>query len=258
MEAPPSAEPVINTGGTFPAVALRRRVALIIGNARYAHETPLRNPPRDAGALAAALRRLGFDVMEKYDLDYSGLRRALQAFGRKALAADWALVYFSGHGMLVDGVNYLIPTDAKLQSVIDVEDEAVPLTRVTAKVALAQKLGLVIMDACRNNPFVRSMQVAGLAKSVGTRGLGRPAETEAERPVLVAYAARHGQVALDGDGRNSPYVQALLETLEREPDLEINLFFRKVRDRVLALTHRRQTPWTYGSLPARAYAFALK
>jgi tetratricopeptide (TPR) repeat protein len=232
--------------------ARERRVALVIGNAAYAYSAPLRNPANDARALAAALRGLGFtEVRELYDARLADFTTALKEFGDLASGADWALIYFAGHGIEVGGVNYLIPVDARLENQLHVEDEALPLERLLGKVTGASKLQLVILDACRNNPFVPRMRTSGRV----TRAIGRGlASMEPEGGVLVAYAARHGTTALDGESTNSPYAEALVKHVA-EPGLEINLLFRKVRDEVFSKTGRQQEPYTYGSLPAQPFYF---
>ena len=228
-----------------------RRIALVIGNARYQNTTALNNPANDARIVASALRNLGFsEVIEKHDLTLGALSRELKAFGDKSANADWALVYYAGHGIEVGGTNYVIPIDAALKSASHVEEEAIPLRRVLSKVEQARKLRLVILDACRDNPFARTMKVASATRSVG-RGLAR---IEPAAGVLVAYAARDGQVAKDGDGVNSPYAEALVRQLQ-QPGLEISLLFRRIRDSVWQKTNGEQEPFTYGSLPAEALYF---
>jgi tetratricopeptide (TPR) repeat protein len=230
--------------------AAERRVALIIGNGNYEHVAGLRNPGNDGKALATALRDLGFEVREAYDIDLSEFGKVLKGFGDLAAGADWAVIYFAGHGLEIGGTNYLIPTDAKLELQRHVEDEAMPLSRVLGKVTGASKMQLVILDACRNNPFVAKMRAPGSS----TRSIGKGlASIEPESGMLVAYAARDGTTALDGD-TNSPYLEALVKHLA-EPGLEINLLFRRVRDDVLAKTGRHQEPFTYGSLPAQPFYF---
>jgi tetratricopeptide (TPR) repeat protein len=230
-----------------------RRVALIIANSNYGNAGRLINPANDGRAIAASFRRLGFaEVIERYDLGQTAMGTTLKEFGDKAAGADWAVVYYAGHGIEVNGLAYLIPVDAKLERDTHVGDETVPLSRVLDKVESAQKLRLVILDACRNNPFVARM-VRGTS---GSRSIGRGlSQIEPEGGVLVAYAAKHGTVAEDGnDGANSPFAEALLANLE-EPGLEINFLFRKVRDQVLAKTARRQEPYLYGSLPSESLFF---
>ena len=230
---------------SITALAASRRVALVIGNSAYVSVEPLTNPRNDAKAMGETLRRLGFtEVTEHYDLGHAGMSEALKTFGDKAAGADWAVVFFAGHGMEMSGTNYLIPVDAKLLRDSHVPEEAVSLDRVQAKVDGATKLGLVILDACRNNPFVAKIaRTGGSTRSIG-RGLG---VIEPDGNVMVAFAAKHGTVAEDGTGRNSPFTEALLTRVE-EPNLDVGILFRKVRDDVRAKTQRRQDPYIYGSL----------
>ena len=231
----------------FPSHA-EKRVALVIGNSDYAHASALPNTRNDALDIGATLERLGFAVTRAPNQGYEGLRRGLQAFGRAAAGADVAVVFYAGHGIEVDKRNYLIPVDAKLASDRDVDFEAVPLDLVLRSVEGARRLRLVILDACRNNPFVSAMQRSGATRSIG-RGLAR---VEPGGETLVAYAAKEGTTADDGAARNSPYTTALLKHLE-EPGLEIGMMFRRVRDTVLAATGGRQEPFVYGSLSSEGF-----
>jgi len=229
-----------------------QRVALVIGNSNYVHASILANPANDARAMAATLRRVGFaEVMERYDVSREAMGQALKDFGDLAESAEWAVVFFAGHGIEMNGVNYLIPTDAALKRDTHVSDETVSLTQVQTKVDAATKLGLVILDSCRNNPFLdRMARSAGSTRSIG-RGL---ADVEPEGNVLVVYSAKHGTTALDGTGEHSPFTEALLSNIE-EPGLEINFLFRKVRDQVRLKTERRQEPFLYGSLSSELLYF---
>ena len=228
------------------AVGAQERVALVIGNAEYAHAPRLANPLNDAADVSAALIRLGFAVTKLENASNPALRQALRAFSRAVSAADIAVVFYAGHGLEVDRRNYLVPVDARLASDQDVEFETVSLELVIRSLRRAAGLRLVILDACRENPFVVSMQRAGATRSLG-RGLAR---VETGGKTLVAYAAKEGTVASDGEGRNSPYSEALLRHLE-EPGLGVELLFHKVRDAVLASTGGRQEPFVYGSWPIR-------
>ena len=228
-----------------PALAAER-VALVIGNAGYAHAPGLANPLNDAADVGSALTRLGFAVTRLENAGQGALRQGLLAFTRAASAAEVAVVFYAGHGIEVDQRNFLVPVDARLSSDQDVEFETVPLELVMRSVARASGLRLVILDACRENPFAVTMQRSGATRSVG-RGLAR---VEPGGDTLVAYAAKEGTLASDGEGRNSPYSTALLAHLE-EPGLEVGLLFRKVRDAVLAATGGRQEPFVYGSLSSR-------
>jgi len=230
-----------------------RRVALVIGNGSYraAGVQILPNPRRDAGAMAELFRGFGFQtVTVYYDLDYAATLRALREFEREAEQADWAVVYFAGHGIEVGGNNHLVPVDAQLRSDRDVSEEAVPLSRVLDRISGARRLRLVILDACRDNPFVARMQ--RVASRNMTRGLAPIEDTQLAAGTMVAFAARAGQIAEDGAGANSPFVQSLLRRLP-ERGVEINMLFRRVRDDVLTATARRQEPFIYASLPGEEF-----
>ena len=238
--APPSSAPATQAASSPPET----RVALVIGNSDYSAVARLDNPERDAKAVAGALRAAGFnEVTEAFNLTSEGLRDALHSFAREADHADWAMIYFAGHGIEVGGVNYLIPVNAKLLSDRDLEFEAVPLGTVLAALAGARKLHLVVLDACRNNPFAAQMKVASATRSIG-RGLAR---VEPDAGTLVVYAAKDGQVAQDGDGANSPFANALVRQLQT-PGLEIRRMFDRVADDVMAQTKKAQQPFTYGRL----------
>ena len=232
-------------------VQANQRVALVIGNAKYAHAPALANPLNDAGDIGAALDRLGFKVTKLDNVDHFGMIRGLKAFTRAASAAEVALVFYAGHGIEVDKRNFLIPVDARLQSDREVEFETVSLDLVSRAVEGASGLGLVILDACRDNPFAAAMKRSGAKRSIG-RGLAR---VEPSGETLVAYAAKGGSVAADGRGRNSPYTTVLLAHVE-EPGLEVGLMFRKVRDAVLKKTNGRQEPFVYGSLSSKGFYFS--
>lgn len=229
-----------------------KRVALVIGNGNYANASALTNPINDAKSFAAALRRLGFtQVVEDYNSTRERMGQLLKDFGDQAEGSEWAVVYFAGHGLELNGNTYLVPTDAQLKRDTHVDDEAVVLSKVMAKVDAAKSLGLVILDSCRNNPFVNRMtRSAGATRSISA-GL---APIEPDGNVLVAYSARHGTVAEDGNGEHSPFTEALLRYIE-EPGLEINFLFRKVRDDVRKQTERRQEPYLYGSLGSEPIFF---
>jgi Caspase domain len=226
-----------------PAAAAKR-VALVIGNSKYTHFSTLANPDNDAASIAQALREAKFDdVILASDLDFNGLKKALKNFSSKAVGAEVAMVYYAGHGVEVDGINYLVPIEAELQRATDVEFEAIPLDLARTAVSSATKLRMVVLDACRNNPFK-------LVKSDGTRagrtrGL-RAIETKASE--FIAYSAKEGTTANDGpeDG-NSPFATALVAAIAK-PGLEVRLMFGKVRDDVLEATNKEQEPFTYTSL----------
>lgn len=233
--------------------AAEKRVALVVGNSAYRNVPVLPNPSRDAQALATVLRSVGFQSVQlETDVSHARLIENLRAFARAASDAEWAVVYYAGHGIEINGVNYLIPIDAMLGADRDVAYEAVPLEQVLDSVDAARRLRVVILDACRDNPFVPQMK-----RTAGTRSAGRGlARIEPAGGTLVAYAAKAGQVALDGDGGgNSPFVASLVKYLP-QPGLEISMLFRLVRDDVMEATGRKQEPFIYGSLPAQNFYFA--
>jgi tetratricopeptide (TPR) repeat protein len=251
------ATPVEATRAPLYAVAganKERRVALVVANAAYRTVSALSNPARDGTRMAASLRAIGFEtVVVENNLTREAFVKALRSFEDIAAQSEWAVVYYAGHGIEVGGMNYLVPVDARLRTDRDVQDEAITLDRVLSSVERAKKLRVVILDACRDNPFAARMKTAGATRSIG-RGLS---PIEPEGGSLVAYSAKHGFIALDGDGENSPFVDALVRHLHT-PNLEINKLFRLVRDDVLAATGRRQEPFLYGSLPGEDFFFVQK
>jgi uncharacterized caspase-like protein len=231
--------------GFCQPVLADKRVALVIGNGAYQNAAMLSNPPRDAEALAVHLRDAGFDlVLTRHDLPNLEFKRVLREFNLAALNADIAVVFFAGHGIEISGINYLLPVDAKLQRDFDVEDEAVTLDRLVRAVEPAQRLRLIILDACRDNPFVRTIQRNGAVRSVAN-GLSKIEPMISD--TLVADAAKAGSFSEDGDAANSPFTLALLKHLF-EPGLDIRLALGRVRDEVLKSTGNRQEPFVYGSL----------
>ena len=233
----------------LPALAAGR-VALVVGNGAYTHAGRLPNPANDASDVAAALRRLGFEVTIARDAGRTALNEALRVFTRRSANADVALVFYAGHAMEMDGVNYLLPVDARVERDTDVRYETVTLDDVLASTSGAG-LRVVILDACRNNPLARSIQRTVSTRSVSNGSLGDLNEDLLGDETLVAYSAAAGTTAADGEGRNSPYTAALLAHLE-EP-VDIGLMFRRVRAQVLSATNRRQRPHEYGSLLREHY-----
>jgi hypothetical protein len=243
---------------TGPATAADR-IALLIGISDYRSIPPLKNTVNDATDLSATLKGVGFDVTTLINVSGQELRAALDRFSFKAEAADLALIYFAGHGVEVQGENFLIPVDADVQSNKDIQQQAVSLRDFLHSVDKARTMRVVILDSCRDNPFG---DVIDLSKPVeagdtsrSTRGAGGLAPPSPDRGTLVAFAARDGNVALDGEGDNSPFAQALIDKMAR-PDLEISLMFRAIRDDVLNRTGNRQEPHTYGSLTGTPFYLA--
>jgi uncharacterized caspase-like protein len=229
---------------TDPALA-DKRVALVIGMSKYQQVPRLANPARDADVVAALFKQAGFDTINNQrDLGIVDLRRVIREFSETSRDADIAVVYYAGHGIEVDGTNYLVPADAKLVSDFDIEDETVSLDRVLKALEGTKRLRLVILDACRDNPFANTMKRSLASRSVG-RGLAKIEPTMSD--TLIAFAAKAGAVASDGDGANSPFATALVRHIA-EPGLDLRLAFGRVRDDVLKSTGNRQEPFVYGSL----------
>lgn len=252
-----------------PQARAGERIALVIGNSDYRKAPKLTNPANDAADIATSLGRLGYTVKHLADLDYNHFRQALIEFGNAAKTADKAVIFYAGHGVEIDGKNWLIPVDAEIKSEIDVYAEAINLETLIDISVMPKIIGLVVLDACRNDPFAAT-KVAAAGRSLssqsssakgateptsrtpgastpvaaGTRGL---APVEVSDNVLVAFAAAAGTTASDGAGRNSPYSGSLLRHVET-PQLEINYLFRIVHDEVWKETGT-QEPAIYGTLP---------
>src|SRR6202140_750775 len=227
-----------------PALA-EKRVALVLGNSAYQNVPQLPNPVNDGAVIAATLKDAGFDVVDsRHDLTAAETRRALRDFADRARDADVAVVYYAGHGIEVEGTNYLIPVDAALERDIDVYNEAFPLDRILVTIEPAKQLRLVILDACRDNPFARTMR-----RTIGSRAIGRGlAKGEPNSPnTLIAFASKAGSTAFDGDNKLSPFTAALVKHIAT-PGLDLRKAFGFVRDDVLKNTSYKQEPYVYGSL----------
>ena len=230
--------------GADPAFA-GKRVALVLANSAYQNAPSLANPVNDGAVMAKTLKDAGFDVVDsRHDLTALETRRVLRDFADATRDADIAVVYYAGHGIEVDGSNYLIPVDARLERDTDVYDEALSLDRVLVAVEPAKQLRLVILDACRDNPFGKTMK-----RTLASRGIGRGlAQVEPNSTnTLIAYSAKAGFTAQDGDGANSPFTIALSKHLTT-PGLDVRRAFGFVRDDVLKATGNKQEPFVYGSL----------
>ncbi|SCB54498.1 Uncharacterized protein, contains caspase domain [Bradyrhizobium shewense] len=227
-----------------PALA-EKRVALVIGNSAYKNTLRLTNPVNDAALVGDMFKKAGFDAVDvKTDLNASEMRRMLREFAGRVRDADMAVIYYAGHGIELDGNNYLIPTDAMLETDGDVLDETVALDRALFAVEPAKRLRLVILDACRDNPFSKTMKRMVASRAIG-RGLAKVEPTSPN--TMIAFAAKAGSTASDGDSRNSPFATALVEHLPK-PGLDLRKAFGFVRDDVLKNTGSRQEPYVYGSL----------
>ncbi len=235
--------PATQQGGT----AAERRVAMVIGNGAYAHAAPLENPANDARDISAALKAAGFEVFEAIDQSKSALERTLRDFARNIEGADVALLFYAGHGLQVGGRNYLIPIDARLASERDLDFEAIRVEFILAQMELGRegKTTLVFLDACRDNPLARN-----LARSMGTRSaaLGRGlAEVKSGVGTFVSFSTQPGNVAVDGDGRNSPFTAALKRHIGAR-GLSLNATMIRVRRDVIKATGGRQVPWDHSAL----------
>ncbi|MGY3290663.1 MULTISPECIES: caspase family protein [unclassified Bradyrhizobium] len=222
-----------------------KRVALVIGNSAYKNAPRLANPVNDAGLVGGMFRNAGFDTVEiKLDLNASEMRRSLREFAARTRDADMAVIYYAGHGIELDGSNYLVPTDAMLETDGDVLDETIALDRALYAVEPAKQLRLVILDACRDNPFAKAMKRTLASRAIG----GGLAKVEPTSPnTMIAFAAKAGSTASDGDSRNSPFAVALTDHLPK-PGLDLRKAFGFVRDDVLKKTGNKQEPYVYGSL----------
>jgi tetratricopeptide (TPR) repeat protein len=226
----------------------QHRVALVIGNSAYRAVPALQNPGHDAEAVAQALRHTGFQTVELVqDLDRDGMVKALRAFRDQADQADWALIYFAGHGIEINKVNYLIPVDATLGDDRDVKAQTVSYEELLDATEGARMLRIVILDACRDNPFKPHMRRTAASRGSLARGLAPPPEMAPG--TLVVYSAKEGEVAADDvGGNNSPFARAFVAQLT-VPGREVRRLFDLVRDDVLRATGNHQQPYTYGSLP---------
>ncbi|MEC9344173.1 MAG: caspase family protein [Pseudomonadota bacterium] len=222
-----------------------RRVALVIGNGAYEHAALLDNPRNDAADMSEKLKEFGFEVVLGLDLDLAGTQRVVREFFDKLDKADMGLFYYAGHGLQVSGKNYMAPVDARLDSAIDLEFHAVPIDLILSGMERSTDVNIAFLDACRDNPLARS-----LSRSLGTRSgsVGRGlAKLGTGVGSLIAFATQPGNVALDGDGRNSPFTAALLEHLGT-PGQDITRDLIRVRRAVLEATDGKQVPWDNSSL----------
>lgn len=231
------------------AAAAKAPVALVIGNSAYRAAASLPNPVNDAAAIGGALRSLGFDVDVQTDLTLPKMKDAVRAFGDRLQGAPVGLFFYSGHAVQVKGVNYLLPIDARLAKERDVEWELIDLRLVLKEMDGEQRINLVFLDACRDNPLASRMMTNDGARSAPSRGLAR---VNASTGTLISFATQEGETATDGKGRNSPYTAAILRHMGT-PDLEVALMLRKVRQDVRNATGGQQTPWEYGSLLGEFY-----
>lgn len=233
---------------TLHGAAAEKRVALVIGNSAYQHTAPLRNPSNDASDMAAKLRELGFDVIDGIDLTKAEMENRIRAFADKLAGSDVGLFYYAGHGLAVDGKNFLAPIDASLKSDADVDFETVELNLVLKQMERSSRLSLVFLDACRNNPLATNLATSSRSLAVA-RGLAR---VEKAVGMMIAFATRPEDVALDGEGRNSPFTGALLRHIGDE-GTSVNDVMIAVRNDVLKTTDGKQVPWENSSLTGQFF-----
>jgi len=229
-----------------------KRVAFVVGNGAYKNVTPLPNPAVDAKSMAKLLRNVGFDVVEGSNLTRDKMTEKLLDFGKKAEGADVALFFYAGHGIAVNGANYLLPVDADLKSEMDVKLGAAINVDLTLEQTMGDaKVKLVFLDACRDNPFAAKIRSAKATRSVSVAsGL---AEMKSGEGTLIAFATGPGQTALDGEaGTNSPFTRALLANIAT-PGVEIQQAMTKVRAQVNEETSKNQLPWGHTNLIGTVY-----
>jgi hypothetical protein len=237
--------------------AAGRRIALIIGNGSYQHVRPLPNPPNDARAVAKSLRDIGFTVSEGIDLDRAAMRKMTRDFLREAARAQIALVYYAGHGVQIDGRNYLIPVDVELKPGASVIEAMIDMDTIMAGLDDQVRTNILIFDACRNNPMAQQVANAGTNRGIeGASGLAAPTNLGSGATLgagtLIAFATAPGQVALDGEGTNSPFSAALSRHIGT-PGLEVQQMLTRVRAEVVSATKNRQVPWSNSSLLGEVY-----
>src|ERR1700742_3066965 len=232
---------------TAPASA-GSRLALVIGNAKYANAPKLENPANDSADLAAALRSVGFEVIAQQDASRESMTKAVREFSGRLRGTEVALFFYAGHGMQMNGENYLLPVDADIQTPADVRFNTVNLTDIQQEMEGSGRVNIIILDACRNNPFAEKLAQSG--RAAPSRGLGRlDAVGEGS---LIVYSTQPNNVALDGAERTSPFTAALIKHVTT-PGIEVRQMLSRVRGDVLATTERRQTPWDSSSLTGDVY-----
>jgi len=229
-----------------------KRVAFVVGNGAYKNVPQLPNPVIDAKSMSKVLRSVGFDVVEGVNLTRDKMTEKLLDFGKKAEGADVAVFFYAGHGIAVNGTNYLLPVDADLRSEMDVKLGAAINVDVTLEQTMADaKVKLVFLDACRDNPFAAKIRSAKATRSVSVQsGL---AEMKSGEGTLIAFATGPGQTALDGEnGTNSPFTRALVANIT-QPGVEIQQAMTKVRAQVNEETNKNQLPWGHTNLIGSVY-----
>jgi tetratricopeptide (TPR) repeat protein len=255
--APSAGQPQSASAPAPPPSRRGTRMALVIGNGAYAHVKALPNPPNDARAVARSLREIGFTVAEGIDLDRAAMQKLTRDFLRDAARAQVAIVYYAGHGVQVDGRNYLIPVDTQLRAGASMTEAMIDMDTIMAGLDDQVRTNILIFDACRNNPMAPQVAAAGASRAMeGTSGLAAPASLGAGATLgagtLIAFATAPGQVALDGEGANSPFSAALSRHIGT-PGLEVQQMLTRVRAEVVSTTRNKQVPWSNSSLLGEVY-----
>jgi len=250
--AAPAAAPPVRAAPAKVPTDVGNRLALVIGNGAYVNATALPNPPNDARAVAKVLREMGFEVIEGTDLDRSAMERTIREFLHKAPSARITLLFYAGHGMQVDGKNYLVPIDAKLSAPSDLGFETIELDKILAGLDDEARANIVVLDACRDNPLARSFASRlGSTRSAAVAG-GLAGYSTVGTGTLIAFATAPGQTALDGRDANSPFTAALIKHM-RTPGMEVNQMLTRVRVEVAGNTGNKQIPWANSSLLGDVY-----
>ncbi len=232
------------------AAFAEKRVALVVGNSKYIYAGELANPRNDASDMADELRKLGFIVIDGYNLDKAGLDQKIRAFASDLSGADVGVFFYAGHGLQVSGVNYIVPVDAQLSTANALHLEMIRLDDVQQAMEKATKTSILFLDACRDNPLARN-----LARALGTRGGGIGqglAPAESGIGTLISFSTRPGDVALDGKGRNSPFTGPLVRRIAT-PGEDVMTTLMAVRNEVLTATDNKQVPWENHALRSKFY-----
>ena len=232
-----------------------KRVALVIGNSAYENAVTLANPERDAKAVTAKLRELGFVVVEGYDLDYDAFKDTIKEFALTVRGSEIGLFYYAGHGMQVDGRNYFVPVDAAFRDITALDFEAIPLELVTRQMQGDVSVRLVVLDACRDNPLSQTLSrsMAGLSRSTAiNEGLAPVSIGEGGEGTAIIFATSPDEVALDGEGDHSPFTSAFLTHIGA-PETPLQVVMSRVTGDVYRSTGQRQRPWINASLTGEVY-----
>src|SRR5229473_3196887 len=250
-------EPESASAPTAESAVVSQRVALVIGNGTYAYVKALPNPTNDARAIAKSLRDIGFTVSEGIDLDRAMMQKMTRDFLREAARAQIAVIYYAGHGVQIDGRNYLVPVDVRLQAGGNLTETMIDMDTILAGLDDQVRTNILIFDACRNNPMARQTASAVPDRSIEAEsGLAAPTAPNSgatlDAGTLIAFATAPGQVALDGQGANSPFSAALSRHIGA-PGLEVQQMLTRVRAEVVAATKNKQVPWSNSSLLGEVY-----